>query len=166
MDLGAISNFLPFKPISRRTSSGRGASSGDQPGVSSGARLVGKLNFRSAASAALSTETFSRRRVAPEDSARSLSGFDSLKWRNLSLAISVCASRLGSRASHPVATSRAAMGVLLSLPPTPPFPSSAAWPRSGSCQAYRIVLLSRLKTRFAYSRADHTKETYSYRVLS
>ena len=81
---GAISDFLPFKPISRQTSSGRGASSGGQPGPSSGSRSVGKLNFRSAASATVSTETFSRCRVAPKDSARSLSGFDSPKRRNLS----------------------------------------------------------------------------------
>ena len=105
---GTISDFFPFKPISRRTSRGRGASSRGQPGASNGARSFGKLNFRSAASAALSTETFSRRRVAPKDSARSLSGFDSPKRRNLSLAISVCTSRLLSRGSHPVATSRAA----------------------------------------------------------
>ena len=114
---GAISDFLPFKPISRRTSRGRGASSCGQPGAPNGTRSVGKLNFRSAVSAALSTETFfSRRRVAPKDSARSLSGFDSPKRRNLSLAISVCASRLISRGSHPVATSRVAMGALLSPP--------------------------------------------------
>ena len=143
---GAVSGFFPFKPISRRTSSGWGASSGGQPGVSSGARSVGKSNFRSAASATLSTETFfSRRRVAPKDSARSLSGFDSPRRRNLSLAISVCTSRLVSRGSHPVATSKAAMGLLLS----PPFISlMAAFCILSSFP--RLVLLARFRIGFAY----------------
>ena len=161
MDLGGQSpTFFLSSQCRGEPPEGGGASSGGQPGVSSGARSVGKLNFRSAASAALSTETFfSRRRVAPKDSARSLSGFDSPRRRNLSLVISVCTSRLVSRGSHPVATSKAAVGVLLSLPVNSLM--AAFWILSSFP---RLVLLTRLRIGFAYSRADLTKVTY--RVLS
>ena len=75
------------------------------------------------------------------------------------MLISVCASCLSSRGSHPVATSRAAMGVHL----RPPVISrmAAFWILSS---LPRLVLLARLRIGFAYSRADRMKVTY--RVLS
>ena len=88
--------------------------------------------------------------------------------RNLSLAISVCASRLSFRSSNPVAISRAAMGVLLSPPPPTPYPPppppshvisrmAAFWIVSS---LPRLVLLTRLRIRSAYFMADLTKVTH------